>query len=441
MISLMHFISATIAGSVSNAEEVIVKPANVIIKNSMAFLQSLGVPESSIYFINSTFLVAVVLIIAFLIQWLSSKTLKKIFNRFGQHRSLILFQDMINNKLYYLLALIIPIGFVRAMIPLVFDNQPKLISFNLLLFNIYVTIYIIRLLIAFANTMRDFLRHKEAYADKPLDSFAQVAKIIILFLGIISIIGTLLGQDPKVLLGGLGALSAVFMLIFKDSILGFVASIQVSVNDMVRIGDWITIPSLDADGDVIKISLTTVKIKAFDNTIITLPTYSLINNTMQNWRGMKDTGCRRVKRAIRIKQSSIKFLTVEELERMKEIAFLSEYISRKQKEITAYQTKKGIDNHHPTHIPAITNIALFEHYCAQYLYQRNDVSSEMTLMVRQLSPEPTGLPVEIYAFVTTTVWVKYEAIVTDIFDHLIAFVAFFDLEIFENITNKTPELS
>lgn len=412
------------------------KKVNVVIDKSMSMLEGMGVPHEMIEWLNTVVLLAILFLIGALLHWVATRILRAVFARFGRHRRLIFFQDLINNNVHYFLGLITPIGFVRGLLPVAMEDKATLLSVVLTLFHVYIIVFIIRLFDAFVNAVRDNFGHKDAYADKPLESFAQVVKIFVIFIGVIYILAVLFNKNPLTLFGGLGALSAVLLLVFKDSILGFVASIQVSVNDMVRIGDWITIPSLGVDGDVIRISLTTVKIRAFDNTIITVPTYSLINNTMQNWRGMSDSGCRRIKRALFVQQGFVRFLSYEELEQLKQITLVHDFIEQKQAQLSPLWDEQKCYKPLPGSLSAVSNLSVFEHYCLAYLKQRKDVSSEMTMMVRQLNPTENGMPVEVYCFAATTEWVKYEAIMTDIFDHLVAAVPLFYLELFEHITNK-----
>lgn len=226
------------------------------------------------------------------------------------------------------------------------------------------------------------------------------------------------------------------MLIFKDSILGFVASLQVTANDMVRIGDWITMPKYGADGDVIQITLTTVKVRNFDKTITTLPPYSLVSDSFQNWRGMQETGGRRLKRSVHIKQSTIRFIKPEELEQLQKIEQISDYLQAKITEIDKYNKENNIDKSLLINGRNLTNIGLYRQYIYNYLRNHPKVHKELLLIVRQLQPNEKGLPLELYFFTATTVWVEYEAIVSDIFDHITSAATYFDLELFEDLSNE-----
>tara|TARA_A100001011_G_scaffold65799_1_gene66852 strand:+ start:491 stop:1243 length:753 start_codon:yes stop_codon:yes gene_type:complete len=241
----------------------------------------------------------------------------------------------------------------------------------------------------------------------------------------------LTGKEVGVFLTTLGALSAVILLIFKDTILGFVASIQITINDTVRLGDWVTMNDVGADGDVISISLSSVKIQNFDKTITTVPTYKLISDSFTNWRGMSESDGRRIKRSILIKADSIKFMSENEINSLREIEILKTFINNREKEINDFNKKKSSNKSQLINGRNFTNLGLFRHYINNYLNQHPKINKDMTIMCRQLTPTPTGVPLEIYAFITDKVWVNYEAIVSDIFDHLLASISSFDLKNFE----------
>lgn len=287
---------------------------------------------------------------------------------------------------------------------------------------------------AFLNACNDIYRTFEISKEKPIRGYIQVIKIFMYLIGGIIIVANLIGQNPIILLGGLGALSAVLMLIFKDSILGLVAGIQLSTNDMVRVGDWIEMPKYNADGDVIDISLNTVKVMNWDKTITTIPSYALISDSFRNWRGMQASGGRRIKRSIYLDTSSIHFCTEEMLEKFKSIQLLKEYIESKQQEIIEYNNVNNIDTSNIVNGRKLTNIGIFRIYIQNYLKHHPRIHQDMTMMVRQLAPGETGLPLEIYAFTNDTRWVMYEAAQSDIFDHIFAVAPEFGLRVFQNPT-------
>jgi len=250
-------------------------------------------------------------------------------------------------------------------------------------------------------------------------------------IGIFSSFAIITGIPFLNFITGLGAASAVIILVFKDTILGFVASIQVSINDMVRIGDWITFEKYGADGDVIEITLATVKVQNFDKTITTIPTYALISDSFKNWRGMTTSGGRRIKRALFIKQETVKYLTKDEVDSLKKIQLITSYLNSRQEDIDNHNTEKGADKEWLINGRNLTNLGVFRKYIDSYLNNHSAINKDMMIMARQLAPTPQGIPLEIYAFSSDKRWENYEYIMSDIFDHLIAALPYFDLEIFE----------
>jgi miniconductance mechanosensitive channel len=287
--------------------------------------------------------------------------------------------------------------------------------------------------VSFISALTIFLSRSPKFKDKPIASFTQLAKIIIWSVGGIILFGILFGKNPLTLFTALGAVSAVLILVFKDTILGFMASIQLTVNDMVRIGDWVSVPQYGADGDVIEINLTTVKVANWDKTISTVPTYSFVSDSFKNWRGMQESGGRRIKRAVYIKISTVRFCNQEMLDRYCNVRLVQDYIKQRQKEIEAYNLEKNIDTKASmVNGRRMTNIGIFRAYVLNYLQQNPNINHDMTCMVRQLEATEKGVPLEIYCFSKIKAWVDYERIQSDLFDHILAAVHQFDLEIFEN---------
>ena len=284
------------------------------------------------------------------------------------------------------------------------------------------------------NAFNDIYQTFEISKVKPIKGYIQVVNIIIMTVGLILVISNLIGKSPLILLSGLGALSAVLMLVFKDSLLGLVAGIQLTANDMVRVGDWIEMPKYGADGDVIDISLNTVMVQNFDKTITMIPSYALISDSFINWRGMQSSGGRRIKRSMYIDMSSITFCTEEMIEGFMKIHYLSDYIIQKEKEITEYNAKNEIDRNNRVNGRSLTNIGVFRAYISNYLKGRDGINQNMTLMVRQLEPSEHGVPLEIYAFTNSVQWAVYESVQSDIFDHLFAVAPEFGLRVFQNPT-------
>jgi miniconductance mechanosensitive channel len=299
---------------------------------------------------------------------------------------------------------------------------------------VYMAVVGLLVLDALLNALVDIYRTFEEAHKRPIRGFVQAGKIVLYAIVGIIVIATIMGRSPNLLLGGLGAMTAVLMLIFKDSILGLVAGIQLGTNQMLHIGDWIEMPQYGADGDVIDISLTTVKVQNWDKTITTIPTYALISDYFKNWRGMSESGGRRIKRSINIDVGSVRFCTQEMLDKFKRFKCIREYVDRKLEEINAHNTSEGVDESDLVNGRHLTNIGTFRAYVAAYLRGHPKVHQGMTFLVRHLQPTAEGLPIQIYVFSNDQVWANYEAIQADIFDHILAVVPEFELRVFQNPT-------
>jgi miniconductance mechanosensitive channel len=285
---------------------------------------------------------------------------------------------------------------------------------------------------ALLSALVDIYETLEVARTRPINTYVQVVKILGWLVAIIFVLAVLLDRSPWGFLTGLGAMTAVLLLVFKDTILGFVASVQLMSHDMVRRGDWIEVPKYGADGDVIDISVTTVKVQNWDKTISMVPTYALIAESFKNWRGMSESGGRRIKRAIHIDMNSVAFCTPQQLERLSRIALLADYVTQRRAEIDAYNRQHGFDPGEVVNGRRMTNLGTFRAYVAAYLRSHPKIRQDMTFLVRQLAPGPTGLPLEIYVFSADQVWANYEAIQADVFDHLLAVIAEFDLRVFQS---------
>jgi miniconductance mechanosensitive channel len=296
----------------------------------------------------------------------------------------------------------------------------------------YIVLITTLVVISFLNALIDIYDTLEISRSNPIKGFVQGAKLFVYIVGGIFLVSALLGRDPWGLVAGIGAVTAVLLLVFKDSILGLVASIQIITNDLVHLGDWVEMPQYGADGDVVDITLTTIKIQNFDNTITTVPTYAIISESFKNWRGMQESGGRRIKRSIRIDMSSIQFLTEEMLQRFGKFELLAPHIRTRQNEVALYNTEHNIDTSEVINGRRLTNLGTFRAYLKAFLAHHRMIHPDMTLMVRHLAPTESGLPVEIYAFSKDKVWVNYEEIQADIFDHILAVIPEFGLRVFQN---------
>jgi len=266
----------------------------------------------------------------------------------------------------------------------------------------------------------------------PIKGYLQVVKIVIYAIATILIIATLIDRSPLILLSGLGAMAAVLMLIFQDTLLSLVASVQITSNDLIRVGDWVEMPQLNADGDVIDIALHTVKVQNWDKTITSIPTKRFISDSFKNWRGMQESGGRRIKRSLYLDQQSVHFLDADERKRLYRFSLLEDYLVNKRKEIDEWNAKLSERGQDPVNTRKVTNLGTFRAYVERYLRAHPGVHQNMTLMVRQLSPTADGLPLEIYCFTNTVAWTQYEAIQSDIFDHLLAILPEFGLRVFQH---------
>ncbi|GAL67128.1 mechanosensitive ion channel family protein [Jejuia pallidilutea] len=394
-------------------------------------LTDYGLSEQAAEYLNMLILLIGLLLIIFIVDIVIRKILIGAFSQFAK-RSKTNFDDLlISNKVPRNIAHIIPLLIALEFVPDVFAdfyNFEIIIEKGLKVFAIILTLWIVRSVL---HTIKDFLKTLPRLKDKPIDSYIQVFMIFAWLAGIMSAIAIITDIPFLKFLTGMGAISAVIILVFKDTILGFVASIQVSINDMVRIGDWITFEKYGADGDVIEINLATVKVQNFDKTITTIPTYALISDSFKNWRGMTNSGGRRIKRAVNIKQDSIKCLTASDIEKLKHIQLIKPYLEDKQKDVEAYNKNNNINKELLLNGRNLTNIGVFRKYIQTYIENHSAINKDMTIMVRQLAPTAQGLPIEIYAFSSDKRWVNYEYIMADIFDHVLAAVPYFGLEIFE----------
>ena len=372
-----------------------------------------------------------------LLWFISRRILRSFFYKVSKNTKSKFDDFLLKNKVPSIIACFPPILLLFFSLDDILSKYPNILEFTEILLEVLGTLITIVFVKRLLNSIKDYLKTLSNFRDKPIDSYIQVIMIFIWFFGIMVIFSIISGKDIGTFLATLGALSAVILLIFKDTILGFVASIQVTVNDIVRIGDWITMKSYYADGDVIEINLSTVKVQNFDKTITSIPTYKLVSDSFINWRGMSESGGRRIKRSILIKVSSIKFLDDEQLTKLKQIERISSFITKRKEEIEKENKDKGVNKKLLLNGRNMTNIGLYRRYALAYLKDHPQISQDLTVMVRQLAPSPEGVPLEIYVFVKDKVWVNYEKIMSDIFDHLLAAIPTFDLECFEYTSEKS----
>lgn len=396
-----------------------------------------GIAESSAKYLNMLILLIALLVLAFIIDFVTTRFLRRISEGIAKRTKTNFDDILIKNKLPRNVAHIIPLIIIIKFVPLVFSDFPDAEVIIDETFKVIAIILTIRIIKSFLYAIRDYLKTLPRYKDKPIFSYIQVFMIFVWLLAIFSIFAIITGISFWKFITSLGAASAIIVLVFRDSILGFVASIQVTVNDMVRIGDWITFEKYGADGDVIEITLATVKVQNWDKTITTIPTYALISDSFKNWRGMTNSGGRRIKRSVILKATSIKFLSDLDIERFKKIELISGYMAQRSEEINTYNTNLNADKSILINGRNLTNFGVFRKYVQLFIENHSAINKEMTLMVRQLAPTPQGIPLEIYAFSSDQRWQNYEYIIGDIFDHILASISFFDLEVYELNAIKT----
>lgn len=395
------------------------------------YTSDLGISGEVAQYLNMLILLVGLIAVIIIADLIIKKILIVAFSKFASSSKTKFDDFLIANKVPRNIAHVIPLLIAIKCIPDIFVdfyNFEIFLEKGLTVFAIILTLWIVRSLL---NALKDYLKIFPRLKDKPIDSYIQVIMIFAWIGGFLSAIAIITGIEFIRFITGMGAISAVILLVFKDTILGFVASIQVSINDMVRIGDWITFQKYGADGDVTEISLATVKVQNFDKTITTIPTYALISDSFKNWRGMTNSGGRRIKRALLIKQHSVTFLSDAHIKKLADIQLIAKYLETRQNDIDAYNTSNNINKEFPINGRNLTNLGVFRKYVDACLKQHSGINKDMTIMVRQLAPTAHGIPLEIYAFSSDKRWANYEYIMADIFDHLIAALPYFELEVFE----------
>ena len=388
------------------------------------FFSNNGLNSGLSNLITSLLIVISILFIVIVINYVTKKIILSFFKRIAKSTASTFDDLLIKNKVPVLLSFIPSLFFLYIIIPTYTENLVIVIeALTIVLFIITVK--------SVLGTVKDYFKLSSSLKHIPIDSYIQVVMIFIWFIGIILILSVLTGREIGTFLASLGALSAIIILVFRDTILGFVSSIQITVNDTVRIGDWITMKGSDADGTVIEVNLSTVKVQNFDNTITTIPTYKLVSDSFINWRGMEESKGRRIKRSLLIKPSSVRFLENEEIFELKKVELIKDYITKKSKEIELYNQKENVDKSILLNGRNLTNFGVFRRYIEEYLKAHPMTNEDLTLMCRQLEPTSQGIPIQIYTFSKNKEWTKYEALTSDIFDHLLSSVKYFKLECFE----------
>jgi miniconductance mechanosensitive channel len=395
------------------------------------FLLNIGAPNDLIIYYRLLIFVVILVLLALLSFVITKKIIiKSLYKTFK--KTAFTWDDLIVEKRAFdNLAHIVPAIIVRITIPAFFADFESALPVVIKLTDSYLIVVSMTVFFALIKVGEFILASQPAFRDKPLTSYFQLVRILIYIVTVILVLSVLLNKSPIYFLSAFGAMTAILLLVFKDTILGLVASVQMSTNDMIRVGDWVEMPKFNADGDVIEINLNTVKIQNWDKTITTIPTYYFITDSFKNWRGMQQSGGRRIKRAIYIDAHSVKFVDADMREKFKKYQLLSEYITNRQKEIETYNLSNNIDTSVLINGRRMTNLGVFKKYIESYLKNHPMIKKDMTMLVRHLSYENRGIPIEIYCFTNTVVWSEYESIQADIFDHLYAAASFFEMEIFQ----------
>lgn len=397
-----------------------------------ALLISSGVSESIAIYLRLFILLVLLVLIAGTAYLITKKVIIHYIYKFVR-KSPVKWDDLLAEKrVFDHVAHIIPAIIVRIMAPAIFSDFSQLLPVIEKLTDSYLVIVGMAIVFAFLKAAEYWLSSLPAFSNKPLVSYFQLIRIILYVITGILVLSVLLDQTPVYFLSAFGAMTAILLLIFQNTILGLVASVQLSANDSIRIGDWVEIPKFNADGDVIEINLNNVKVQNWDKTITTIPTYHFNSDSFKNWRGMQQSGGRRIKRSIFIDVQSIKFVDPEMREKFKKNHLIRDYVTNRQQEIETFNREFEIDTSVLINGRRMTNIGVFRTYIESYLKSHPKVKQDMSIMVRQLAADNQGIPMEIYCFTDTIKWAEYEGIQSDIFDHLYSAAGFFDVKIFQS---------
>ena len=384
---------------------------DVVNENISGLLGQLGlVQEESYTLVQRMIIVAVIVLLAWITNLISRKILVPAIKKVVAKTEVTWDDYLFNSKVLNNFCHIIPAIVIYVLLPFAFNDKELLLSVLLKINEVYILVVFLRFIHSFINSLYEMSSQKEGIRDRPLKGVFQMMQVIAIFIGIIFLFSIMTGKDATELFVGLGAAATILMLVFKDTIVGLVAGVQLSANDMLRPGDWITMPKYGADGMVLEVNLTTVKVRNWDNTITTVPPYTLVSDSFQNWRGMQESGGRRIKRSVNMDMNSVRFCTDKEL-----------LMYRKEGLVEADEDK-------------VVNLTVFRRYLVQYLRNNPRVNNELTIMVRQLQPGAQGLPLELYFFSADKMWVAYETLQSDVFDFLIAVMPRFDLRVFQSPT-------
>ena len=402
-----------------------------LLKNIDQLLIEWGLSQQAAMAVDEFIAFALILLMAFAADAICRKVLLKVIARIVKQTKAtwddILFDHSV---MVHLSHMVVPV-IIYLCIPIAFAGSAAM-AFVQRLCLIFIIVTFLSFVNSFLKAAYTVYSEMESLRGRPLKGLLQTLQVLLWFIGGIVVVSILIGKSPLTLLAGLGASAAILMLVFKDSIMGFVSGVQLSANDMLKVGDWITMPKYGANGYVIEVTLNTVKVRNFDNTITTIPPYLLVSDSFQNWRGMRESGGRRVKRSINIDMTSVRFCTPEMLEKYRKINLLKDYIDQTEEVVRIYNEENGIDNDILVNGRRQTNLGVFRAYLTAYLKSLPVVNTELNCMVRHLQPTDHGLPVELYFFSTVKDWIPYEAVQADVFDHVLAIIPEFGLRVFQS---------
>ncbi|MDD4515598.1 mechanosensitive ion channel domain-containing protein [Massilibacteroides sp.] len=399
-------------------------------------LELFGVSTEAAERFDNFVVFAFIILIAYFIDIICRNIILKIFTHIAAKTKNLWDDLIIERKIIHKMINIVPSIFIYIMLPFAFpeSEHANTLDFLMRLCEVYIIAISTRFAYASLGLIHEVYIRKQTMGNKPVKGFVQILQVIVVLIGVIAIIAVLINKSATSLLAGLGASAAILTLVFKDTILGFVAGIQLSVNDMLRPGDWITMEKYNADGVVIEVTLYAVKVRNWDNTVTTIPPYALISDSFQNWRNMFESGGRRVKRSVNIDMNSVKFCTPEMLQRFRKISLITDYIDGKEEELLAYNTTHHVDSSISVNGRRQTNLGVFRNYLFRYLRNHPAINQDLTCMVRHLQPTDKGIPIELYFFSSDRAWVVYEGLQADVFDHVLAIIPEFDLHVFQNVS-------
>ncbi len=409
---------------------------NSLEENVELLILNLGVAEHWVVYFRLIIFIILLIILSFLAFLITKKVFIYYLYKVLKKSSFTWDDLFADTRAFDKLAHIVPAVIVRLLAPAIFSDVEQILPFVIRLTDVYFIIVSMAVLFSILKVGEYGLSKHPAFKDKPLTSYFQLFRILLSIVTIILVLSVILGKSPIYFLSAFGAMTALLLLVFKDTILGLVASVQMSSHDIVRVGDWVEMSKFNADGAVIEINLNTVKVQNWDKTITSIPTYYFITESFKNWRGMQQSGGRRIKRAIFIDAHSVKYVDAEMRKKLEKIQLISDFVKNRQKEIEEFNTQHNRDTLILINGRQLTNLGVYRKYIESYLKSHPKIKQNMTLMVRQLASENKGIPMEIYCFTSTTDWVEYESIQSDIFDHLYSTAAYFDIEIFQEPGGK-----